>query len=43
MRNINVISHITIAEGFPFNRSGLENERTKATGFFPNLQQKQLK
>ena len=42
-RNINVISHITIAEGFRFNRSGLENERTKATGFFPNLQQKQLK
>ena len=33
--DINVIFHLTIISGFQLNRSGLENKRTEAIGFFP--------
>ena len=36
-KDINVIYHLTITAGFQLNRSGLENKRTEAISFFPNL------
>ena len=34
-KDVNVIYHLRITAGFELNRSGLENKRTEAIGFFP--------